>query len=141
MPHLVALLRDSARAQKENSSSPVGMRSRRASWSRIRQRSSFLKRVFDANGDFESNAPSDITIGDSRLMISGAGEREKFPAFLYAYVADAEATAKQAVEAGAVLVEEAWDTPYGDRRAMAKDTWGNLWQIATYKTRQTPGKR
>jgi len=22
---------------------------------------------------------------------------------------------------------------YGDRRAMVKDTWGNLWQIATHK--------
>jgi uncharacterized glyoxalase superfamily protein PhnB len=23
--------------------------------------------------------------------------------------------------------------PYGDRRAMVKDAWGNIWQIATHK--------
>jgi PhnB protein len=101
----------------------------------------FLRRVFDARGDFEADAPSEIMIDDSRLMISGAGEREIFPAFLYVYVDDAEAAAKRAVEAGAVLLEEAWDTPYGDRRAMVKDPWGNLWQIATHKLRQTRGKR
>jgi uncharacterized glyoxalase superfamily protein PhnB len=93
----------------------------------------FLKRVFDATGDFESDAPSEILIGDSRLMISGTGQREKFPAFLYVYVADADVTAKWAVEAGAVLLEEVWDTPYGDRRAMVKDPWDNVWQIATHK--------
>lgn len=101
----------------------------------------FLKRVFDARGDFESDAPSEITIGDSRLMISGAGARERFQAFLYVYVADAEATAKRAVAAGAVLVEKVWDTPYGDRRAMVKDPWGNVWQVATYRFRQAPAKR
>jgi uncharacterized glyoxalase superfamily protein PhnB len=101
----------------------------------------FLKSVFDARGDFKGDAPSEITIGDSRLMISGAGQREKFPAFLYVYVADAEATAKRAVEAGAVLLEEVWDTPYGDRRAMVKDPWGNVWQVATHMSRQTRGKR
>jgi hypothetical protein len=25
------------------------------------------------------------------------------------------------------------DMPYGDRRAMVKDSWGNIWQIATHK--------
>ena len=25
------------------------------------------------------------------------------------------------------------DVPYGDRRAMVSDAWGNLWQIATRK--------
>lgn len=101
----------------------------------------FLKRVFDASGDFEADAPSEIVIGDSRLMISGTGAREAFRAFLYVYVADAEATAKRAVEAGALLLEEVWDTPYGDRRAMVKDPWGNVWQMATQIPRQGHDKR
>ncbi|MCA3871704.1 MAG: VOC family protein, partial [Burkholderia sp.] len=25
------------------------------------------------------------------------------------------------------------DMPYGDRRAMVKDAWGNVWQIATHQ--------
>jgi PhnB protein len=33
--------------------------------------------------------------------------------------------------AGALSLEAPSDTPYGDRRGMEKDSWGNTWQIAT----------
>jgi uncharacterized glyoxalase superfamily protein PhnB len=36
-----------------------------------------------------------------------------------------------AIKAGAESLEPPADQPYGDRRAMLKDPWGNLWQIAT----------
>jgi hypothetical protein len=55
----------------------------------------FLKRVFDAEGDFQTKAPSQIRIGDSTLMVSWAGARDVFPAFLYVYVADAETTCRR----------------------------------------------
>jgi len=34
------------------------------------------------------------------------------------------------LNAGAVSVEAPFDTPYGDRRAMVRDPFGNLFQIA-----------
>jgi uncharacterized glyoxalase superfamily protein PhnB len=63
-------------------------------------------------------------------MVSEAGEREAFPAFLYVYVDDADTTYERAVAAGAVILEKPWDTPYGDRRAMVRDAFGNVFQIA-----------
>jgi uncharacterized glyoxalase superfamily protein PhnB len=67
-------------------------------------------------------------------MISDAGVRNAMPAFLYVYVADADATYRSAIKAGARSIEEPVDTPYGDRRAMIEDRWGNTWQIATAKS-------
>jgi uncharacterized glyoxalase superfamily protein PhnB len=96
---------------------------------------SFLKRVFGATGDFQVEAPSQIRVGDSLLMVSAAGARESFPAFLYVYVEDADVTYRRAVDAGAMSLEAVWNTPYGDRRAMVKDSWGNVWQIASYTQR------
>ena len=58
-----------------------------------------------------------------------------FPAFLYVYVDDADATYRRAVAAGARSLEAPIDTPYGDRRAMVEDRWGNTWQIATFVRR------
>jgi PhnB protein len=93
----------------------------------------FLKTVFDASGECRHDRPSVIRIGDSVVMISDAGVRSVMPAFLYVYVIDTDATYRRAVEAGARTVEEPLDTPYGDRRCMVEDKWGNTWQIATYK--------
>ena len=67
-------------------------------------------------------------------MVSGDGEREAIPAFLYVYVDDADATFLSAVSAGAVPLEQPANMPYGDRRGMVRDAWGNTWQIATRMT-------
>jgi uncharacterized glyoxalase superfamily protein PhnB len=94
----------------------------------------FLKRVFHARGDVHPGRPAQIRIGDSVLMISdGDSLREPIPAFLYVYVEDADATYAQAIAANAQSLEEPADMPYGDRRAMVKDPWGNIWQIATHR--------
>jgi PhnB protein len=93
----------------------------------------FLRRVFEASGDFSAGAPSQIRIGDSLLMLSEAGAREVFPVFLYVYVTDVDKTYQRALDAGAVSLEAVWDTPYGDRRGMVRDAWGNVWQIASPK--------
>ena len=93
----------------------------------------FLKTVFDASGDYVKSAPSQIKIGDSIVMITDAGVREVSNAFLYVYVSDADAVYQRAFDAGASTVEKPADTPYGDRRCMVIDKWGNTWQIATYK--------
>lgn len=91
----------------------------------------FIKRVFGGSGDLRGDAPAEITIGDSLVMVSKSGPRETFPAFLYVYVADVDLTYRRALDAGAVSLEAVWDTPYGDRRGMLRDRWGNIWQVAT----------
>ena len=93
----------------------------------------FLKQAFGATGDLQTERPSVMRIGDSLVMVSSVGPREAMPAFLYVYVDDIDATYKRAREAGAVSLEEPWDTPYGDRRGMVQDPCGNVWQIATRK--------
>ena len=72
-----------------------------------------------------------MKIGDSLVMVSGAGPRPATAAFLYLYVDDADAIYERAVKAGARPVEVPADMPYGDRRAMVEDPSGNVWQIAT----------
>ncbi len=93
----------------------------------------FLTQAFCASGDFNPNAPSIMSIGDSKVMVSAVGPREPTAAFLYLYVDDADATYRRAMQAGAVSIEEPVNTPYGDRRAMVKDPFGNDWQVATYE--------
>jgi PhnB protein len=89
-----------------------------------------LRDVFGATGDVAPGRPAEMRIGGSVVMVSEAGERDVFPAFLYIYVDDVEATWERAVAAGAETIEEPLDTPYGDRRAMVRDPFGNVYQIA-----------
>ena len=94
----------------------------------------FVKEVFRGQGEFHVNGPAEIRIGDSMIMISnGDGFREPASAFLYVYVDNVDETYQRAVEAGAESLEIPLDLPYGDRRAMVRDLWGNLWQIASRK--------
>ena len=93
----------------------------------------FMRHTFAATGEFREAIPSEIRIGDSLIMVSAAGIRESMTAFLYVYTDDTDATYKRAVEAGATSLEEPQNMPYGDRRAMVRDSWGNVWQIATHK--------
>src|SRR5690348_18451310 len=100
-------------------------------WERLVQ---FLHQVFHAHGRLRPNAPTELRIGDSVIMISeGVGPRDPMPAFLYVYVEDTDATYTRAIANGAISLEPPSDMHYGDRRAMVKDPWGNLWQIATHQ--------
>ena len=93
----------------------------------------FIKNVFGATGDYQSDRPAIVTIGDSRIMVSDAEAREPVAAFLYVYVNDTDEIYHRALDSGAISIEEPTNTPYGDRRGMIKDPWGNTWQIATHK--------
>jgi PhnB protein len=93
----------------------------------------FLHRAFGATGEHRGDIPSEITIGDSMLLISEPGPRPPTPAFLYVYADDTDAAYRRAVDAGARSLEPPTDMPYGDRRCMVEDKWGNVWQIATFK--------
>ena len=90
----------------------------------------FLRAVFGAIGEFTVGRPAEMRIGDSLVMVTPADEREFFPAFLYVYVDDADETYRRALDGGAASLEEPLDTPYGDRRAMVRDPFGNVFQIA-----------
>lgn len=94
----------------------------------------FVKHVFEATGDYRPDRPAVLTVGDSMIMISDAEVRDSMPAFLYVYVDDADGTYERAIQAGATSLEEPSDVPYGDRRAMVRDAWGNTWQIAAHLT-------
>jgi PhnB protein len=93
----------------------------------------FIKQVFGGTGDYELDRPTTIRIGDSMILISEAGIREPMTGFFYVYVRNADETYRTALQAGATSMEEPSDTPYGDRRGMVVDPWGNTWQIATYR--------
>ena len=93
----------------------------------------FLTHVFSAAGEFQETRPSELWIGDSVVMVSEAGVRGVMPAFLYVYVSNTEAVYERALKAGVRTIEPPLDTPYGDRRCMVEDQWGNVWQIATFK--------
>ena len=97
----------------------------------------FLRDVFGATGETQVDRPAEIRIGDSLVLVTPAGAREPFPAFLYVYVDNADATYERALSAGATSLEAPIDTPYGDRRAMVRDPFGNVWQIAHV----LPGRR
>src|ERR1700750_2734480 len=86
----------------------------------------FLRDVFDATGDVAPGRPAEIRIGDSLVMVTADDQRELFPAFLYVYVDDADEVYLRALRAGADSLEGPIDTPYGDRRAMVRDRFGNV---------------
>lgn len=91
----------------------------------------FLQESFGATGDYQGDRPAELRIGDSMLMVGGTEARAPMAASLYMYVDDTDATYERAIAAGATSLEGPRDTPYGDRRAMVEDAWGNHWQIAT----------
>jgi PhnB protein len=68
-----------------------------------------------------------VQVADSLLMIGEPqGQWKPQPAMLYHYVADVDATYKQAVKAGAEAVSEPANMFYGDRSACVKDIAGNV---------------
>jgi uncharacterized glyoxalase superfamily protein PhnB len=100
----------------------------------------FVRRVFGATGEDQRSRPTVLRIGDSQIMIGDANLRARSTAFLYVYVADVDAAFRRAMDAGARSVEEPSSLPYGDRRAMVEDPWGNSWQIATHEGKlRSPG--
>jgi PhnB protein len=91
----------------------------------------FVREVFGAVGDYLPDRPAEMRLGDSIIMISEASARNPMPSCLYVYVESVDETWQRALRAGAESLETPSNMPYGDRRGMVKDRWGNTWQIAT----------
>jgi tRNA-Thr(GGU) m(6)t(6)A37 methyltransferase TsaA len=97
--------------------------------------------VFDASGEVHPDRPAEVRIGDCLVMVTAAGDREPFPGFLYVYVDDADSRYQRGLAAGAVSLEAPLDTPYGDRRAMIRDPFGNVFQVAHAQAQNGGGRR
>jgi uncharacterized glyoxalase superfamily protein PhnB len=67
----------------------------------VRQLVEFLRQAFLAEGDYRDDMPSQLRIGDSIVMVSGAEVRDPITSFLYLYVEDTDATYLRAIKAGA----------------------------------------
>jgi uncharacterized glyoxalase superfamily protein PhnB len=87
-----------------------------------------------------------MKLGKAVLMLGSPGPDFKGPRALgavtqnlYVDVADVEAHHARAVEAGAAIIEEPRDTPYGARRYGAEDLEGHRWYFA--QELSTPRKR
>lgn len=93
----------------------------------------FLREVFGAQGTFNADRPSELRIGESLIMVGNVVERQPTSSFLYVYVADTDQAFEKALSLGAKPMEQPREMPYGDRRAMIEDPWGNRWQIATHR--------
>lgn len=61
----------------------------------------FLKEVFGAKGELQENRPSELSIGDSLIMVGGTLKRMPTTSFLYVYVEDVDRTYEKAIFLGA----------------------------------------
>jgi PhnB protein len=93
----------------------------------------FLKQAFGAveHPRFSDDAPVELNIGDSIVMIGDASVRRATSSFFYVYVPDVDESYEKAIAAGAKSIEAPAVMHYGDRRAAIEDPFGNVWQIAT----------
>jgi PhnB protein len=81
--------------------------------------------------DGERIANAQVRLGTSTVMISeGSPAFPAMPASYYLYVEDADAAMIKAIGAGATLIMEVADMPYGDRQGGVRDLCGNLWWIS-----------
>jgi PhnB protein len=92
-------------------------------------------------------AHAELEVGDSLVMLSDAlpefstrppKELGGTSVSVFLYVEDADAVAKQAVDAGATVRTEVADQFWGDRMGIVQDPFGHLWILATHVEDLTP---
>ena len=99
----------------------------------------FIKQTFSAQERDRAPGPkgrighAEMKIGDSIIMLSDSTDEWKpMPGNLYVYVDDVDTVYRRALAAGALTIREPKDQFYGDRSASVKDSFGNIWGIATH---------
>jgi PhnB protein len=90
----------------------------------------FIQTAFEATAEVVSGRPTKLQWGDSVLMVADTGTRRAQTASRYPNVPDVDAAYGRALECGAGSIEVPEDQPYGERRVMIQDRWGNTWQVA-----------
>jgi PhnB protein len=113
----------------------------------------FYKKAFNAQVVVRMEAPggkighAEIKIGDSMIMLGDEmpGNAGRSPqslggttAGIMLYVTDADASYKQAVDAGAKADMPPTDMFWGDRYGKLTDPFGHSWSIATHKEDVAP---
>ena len=94
-------------------------------------------------GPDDTIAHAQLSLGNGMVMVGSERDDElqmRIPCDLggvtqsiYVVVEDADAHYAQAVAAGAEIVRELEDTPYGSRDYSARDPEGHLWNFGTYQ--------
>jgi PhnB protein len=105
----------------------------------------FIKTTFGAEGVIRGigtggGIHAEYRIGDSMLMIGGSGDWKgtPMPTALHVYVDDVDEVFERALKAGATVLRDPMDQPYGDRDASVKDVAGNHWYIAHHLKQVEP---
>ncbi|WP_219413638.1 VOC family protein [Pseudonocardia nigra] len=79
---------------------------------------------------------AELSYGDGVVMIGTRRGSDPFDtgrAVLYVVADDVDAHHARAVSAGATVVQEPVDQPYGSREYAVSDPEGNLWSVGTYR--------
>ena len=79
---------------------------------------------------------AELFSGDGAVLIGPQREGDAFAtgrAVIYIVVADPDAHHARAVAAGAQIVMDLVDQPYGSREYAARDAEGHLWSFGTYR--------
>jgi PhnB protein len=81
---------------------------------------------------------AELALGDGEVFLGHPGSEYRSPKELgavthlvHVYVEDVDAHHARAVQAGAPILGELEDTPYGDRRYDTEDLEGHRWSFAT----------
>jgi PhnB protein len=82
---------------------------------------------------------AEMQVGDGTIMLGDPGDDYRNPkalgastAFTHVYVEDVDAACERARSAGAEIIREPEDQPYGDRNCGARDPEGHEWWLATH---------
>jgi uncharacterized glyoxalase superfamily protein PhnB len=103
----------------------------------------FVKETFGGEEKFRTIGSAggihcEMRIGDSMLMIGGGGpdltwHGEVRPMAFHISVPDTDTTYQQALQAGAVSLQDPADQFWAERTAGVKDPFGNHWYIGTHR--------
>jgi uncharacterized glyoxalase superfamily protein PhnB len=74
-----------------------------------------------------------VRLGDTVIEMGDAhGPFQPMPTTIYMYVDHVDSAYQRALAAGATMISEPADQPYGDRNAGVIDPIGNTWYLATH---------
>jgi PhnB protein len=86
--------------------------------------------------DAGNGAHVELRIGDSVVVIEAgeySDEDSVTRSSVYVYVPDVDAAYAKALELGATSIEAPSEKPYQERACGVRDSFGNIWYIATYR--------
>jgi PhnB protein len=107
----------------------------------------FYKRAFGATEHVKMEGPpgkiahAELKIGDSLIMFSDPmpqattkppKELGGTSSSIFLYVEDVDEVVKQAIDAGATVLQEVQDQFWGDRFGSVQDPFGHQWSVATH---------